>query len=220
MLSIMGYNLDLSELSVMRYKELLKNQNLLPGRRILWQNIDDIFDTIINCGIESVLQLKNTLSTPKKIVSFAANNGLSDEYLTILRREIGSFEQKPVPLSDFPGIENSLILSLSSRGIKSSKNYWESNQEKSDELYCLCDLVRINGVGAVAAKVFYEAGYNSVFDVANADAVDMLKKVSEVNKAKQYYKAKLGLKDMQFCMDFALVLVNFIGCKKFILEDS
>ena len=49
----------------------------------------------------------------------------------------------------------------------------------------------------------------SVSDVAAADAAAMLEKVSVVNEAQHYYKAKLGLKDMQFCIDFALLLNKY-----------
>ena len=79
----------------------------------------------------------------------------------------------------------------------------------SDELFCLCDLVRINGVGPVAARAFYEAGYHSASEVAAAYAEDMLEKVSAVNETHHYYKAKLGIKDMQFCIDFALLLNKY-----------
>jgi hypothetical protein len=39
----MGYTLDLECLSIQEYKELLKQQNLLPSRKILLNNIDDNF---------------------------------------------------------------------------------------------------------------------------------------------------------------------------------
>jgi hypothetical protein len=136
-------------------------------------------------------------------------SGISEEYLVILKREIGSLEQKPVPLSGFPGIDRSLLAKLGVVGLKTSKDYWESKQDFSDELFCLCDLVRINGVGPIAARAFYEAGYLSVSDVAASDAAVMLEKVSAVNEAQHYYKAKLGLKDMQFCIDFALLLNQY-----------
>jgi hypothetical protein len=32
----MGYSVDLSKMPVAQYVEILKNQNLLPGRRILY----------------------------------------------------------------------------------------------------------------------------------------------------------------------------------------
>lgn len=207
----MKYNLDLERLSVSEYKALLKKQNLLPGRRILWQDIDKYFALFESRDIRTAAQLKKSLSTPLKITRFASGSGIPEDYLVILKREIGSLEQKPVLLASFPGIDPMLIAKLGDAGVKTSKDYFESNQTVSDELFCLCDLVRINGVGAVAAKTFYEAGYRSVSDVAGADAAGMLEKITAVNEVRHYYGAKLGLKDMQFCIDFASVLLKLSG---------
>ncbi len=207
----MPYNPDSSAISIHDYKELLKRQNLLPSRRLLWQDIDHNFEAIGEQGIANVAQLKKSLSTPQKIASFAATSGISADYLTILKREIGSLEQKPVPIASFPDVDSAIVSSLNSRGIKTSKDYFESSRSETDELFCLCDLVRINGVGAIAARAFYEAGYRSVAAVACADAAVMLARVSEVNEARQYYKAKLGVKDMQFCIDFASLLIKHCG---------
>ena len=208
----MKYNLDLGSLSVQDYKQLLKQQNLLPGRKMLLHDIDQHFTLFENYGIHTLSQLRKCLSTPQKVASFSADSGISEDYLTVLRREMGSLEQKPVAIANFPGIDTALIFELNGAGIKTSKDYFESNQATSDELFCLCDLVRINGIGPVAAKAFYEAGYKSVSDVAGANAVVMLEKVTEVNEIKRYYKAKLGIKDTQFCIDFALLLLKLCPC--------
>jgi nucleotidyltransferase/DNA polymerase involved in DNA repair len=202
----MRYNLDLDSLSIQDYKQLLKKQNLLPGRKILLNDIDKNFSLFENYGILTVSQLRKSLSTPRKISSFSADSGISEDYLTVLRREAGSLEQKPVEIASFPGINTSLISKLNGAGIKTSKDYFEINKPTSDELFCLCDLVRINGIGPVAAKAFYEAGYRSVSDVACASADIMLEKVTALNQIKQYYKTKLGIKDMQFCIDFATLI--------------
>ncbi len=185
---------------------MLKKQNLLPGRRILWKDIDRNFESFEKNGINTVEQLRKSLANPAKLAAFATENNISEEYLVILKREIGSLVQKPVPLTSFPGIDPSLIAELNDSGIKTSKDYFEKNPTSSNKIFSLCDLVRINGVGAIAAKVFYEAGYRSVSDVAGADAALMLEKVSKVNEAMHYYQARLGLKDMQFCIDFASFL--------------
>ncbi len=127
-------------------------------------------------------------------------------------------------IKEFPEVDEKTLNSLTNIGIKSSKDYFcfyislgdkkeiiqkvTISEEKAQELYCLCDLVRINGVGAVAAKSFFDAGYNSVSDIADTTAEKMLKRVSAVNDIKQYYKAKLGTKDMQFCIDFARIITN------------
>ena len=202
----MKYSLDLERLSLAEYKILLIQQNLLPGRRVLWEDIDNNFTLLENRNIKTVGQLKKSLSTPLKIAALSSESGISEDYLVILRREIGSLDQKPVPLSAFPGIDSSLLAKLSETGLKTSKEYWEHNQNASDEVFCLCDLVRINGVGPVAARAFYEAGYRSASDVAATSAAAMLEKISAVNEANHYYKAKLGMKDMQFCIDYALLL--------------
>ena len=207
----MGYSLDLSALSIQAYKGLLNHQNLLPGRRLLWQNIDHNFHVMEQQGITNLAELKRRLSTPQKISSFATTTGISEKYLILLKREIGSLEQKPVAIASFPDMDEALVSQLNGKGIKNSKEYFESGFPDANELPGLCDLVRINGVGAVAAKAFYEAGYRSVCEVACADAETMLGNVSKVNDTKHYYKAKLGVKDMQFCIDFALLLIAHGG---------
>ncbi len=205
----MKYSIDLESLPIYEYKALLKQQNLLPGRRILWQGIEENFAFFERQGIKSIAELKKRISSPKKIATFASKSGISEEYLVILKREIGSIEQKPVSLSDFPGIDGSLLDQLSELGLITSKDYWNQKQGFTDELFCLCDLVRINGVGPLAARAFYEAGYQSALDVSEADPQEMLEKVSEVNEIHRYYKARLGIKDMQFCIDFARLLKKY-----------
>lgn len=205
----MKYNLDLEKISVETYKTILKSQNLLPSRKILMQNIDENFAFFEQKEIQYVSQLRKNISTPQKITFFAEMSGMSVEYLSILKREINSLVQKPVPITSFPDIDSTLVSRLDEAGIKNSKDYWEQNQSETEELFRLCDLVRINGVGPIAAKVFYEAGYLSVSEVAEADAAVMLEKATAVNEAQHYYKGKLGLKDMQFCIDFASLLMKY-----------
>ncbi|MCX7746574.1 MAG: DUF4332 domain-containing protein [Clostridia bacterium] len=186
--------------------------------------MDSSFDAIHRCRIRNLGELKNALSTAQKLSTFSEKSGLSKDYLTILRREIGSIEPKVVLIKEFPEIDEKTMDLLTVAGLKSSKDYFEFydslkdkneitqkipiSEDKQQELYCLCDLVRINGVGAVAAKSFFDAGYKSVSDIANTNAEEMLERVSAVNDIKQYYKAKLGTKDMQFCIDFARIIVS------------
>jgi hypothetical protein len=205
----MQYILPLDRILLTDYRQLLRRQNLLPGRRILLEQLDERFSVFAKLGFATVAQLKAALSTPQKLTSLAAKTEIPEEYLVILRRELGSLEQKPVPLIEFPACDSVLIESLATSGIRSSQALWELGSEASAELFSLCDLVRINGVGAIAARMFYEAGYPSVAAVAQANAADLLACVSAVNAEKGYYKAKLGEKDMQFCIDFAKLLEKY-----------
>jgi hypothetical protein len=63
-------------------------------------------------------------------------------------------------------------------------------------------------VRPLATRAFYEAGYQSVSEVARAHAAEINEKVSEVNGSAKYYKAKLGEKDMHFFIDFAELLIR------------
>ena len=67
----------------------------------------------------------------------------------------------------------------------------------------MCNLVRINGIGPAAARTIYEGGYRSIDEIACAKSMELLERMNAVNADKQYYKAKLGEKDMQFVIDAA-----------------
>jgi len=206
---MMGYTLPLEQISLSEYRQLLRQQNLLPGRRILQEQLDERFTLLTSSGLTNLAQLSAVLATPAKLTSLAVKAGIPEEYLVILRRELGSLAQKPVPLCDFPGCDEVQIRSLASAGIRNSRDYWEQRNKPGEELSSLCDLVRINGVGAVAARTFYEAGFRDVVAVAQANAADMLSRVYTVNAEKGYYKVKLGEKDMQFCIDYAKLLLLY-----------
>ncbi|MFZ5644823.1 MAG: DUF4332 domain-containing protein [Bacillota bacterium] len=220
----MSYGVELNSISLFEYKEMLKKKDLLPGRRILQDNIDDKFERLFACGITNLDELYKSMSNPQKHKSLLTKTGISNEYITILKREIGSFIQKPVPIADFPGILPDVKNKLFERSIKTSKDVYElSNgfrelniicniagisKKEALELFSLCDMVRINGVGAVFSRILFEAGFKRITDIANEDAAEMLKKVSEINSKKKYTKAKLGKKDMQFCIEYAKVLIR------------
>lgn len=207
----MRYDLDLTKMTLSEFEELLKQRNLLPGRRILHDGIDEKFACMAKQGVRTVAELKKALSSPSKLNAFSEKTGIAGEYLVILKRELGSMEQKPVALSGFPGVDAGLIATLNESGIKTSKDYLEWDGATNEELKALCGLVRINGVGAIAARAFYEVGYASVAAIAEANASEMLAAVSAVNEKKHYYGAKLGEKDMRFCIDFAKLLIRYDG---------
>lgn len=202
----MRYHVDMDSLSLSSYRTLLAKQNLLPGRRLLRENIDRYFALLENSGIRTAAQLYRALRTPVKRKALAEDTGIPEEYLTLLNRELGSLAQKPVPLASFPNILPAQLEELRTAGLQTSLDVFAHDQATPDDLWRLCDLVRINGVGPAAAMAFLAAGYRSVADVAAADAAEMLTKVNAANELHSFYRAKLGLKDMQFCIDFAALL--------------
>jgi hypothetical protein len=220
----MGYAIDLKQMSLQEYREILKNQNLLPGRKSLLDELEERFREIADAGIGNLYELKNRLSTPRKLSALSAKTNIPEDYLVILKRELSSLDQKPIPISVFPGVSEQTVQRLLEHRIKTSKDLYNlfATAEEIEaisiktgvgeielaELYSLCNLVRINGVGAAAARTLYESGYKDIAEIAHATAGNLLNRISETNSVGHYYKAKLGLKDAQFVIDFARLLNN------------
>lgn len=120
----MGYSMDLKQISLQKYMEILKNQNLLPSRRILLDGLEAKFQRIAGADITNLLELKTSLSSSMRLSAFAAKTNIPEDYLVILKRELGSLEQNPVPISDFPGISKQAVLKLSEHKLKTSKDLY------------------------------------------------------------------------------------------------
>lgn len=221
----MLYEIDLNRISLDDYLAMLKGENLLPGRRILLEQIDDRFRRMTGAGADTLNALKRRLATPEKLALFSAETGIPGEYLTILKRQMGSLLTNPVPLPDFPGVSPEALEKLRSAGLRTNRDYLMLCRERGEAagegigldpeqaraFLCLCELVQINGVGPAAARALYDAGCRSVGDVASAKADKLLKDMSAANAAGGYYKASLGEKDMQFVIDRAAMLIRASG---------
>lgn len=212
----MRYEPDLSGLSVNEYKNHLKSIELLPSRKVLLESIEENFSAIQENGISNMQALMKAISTPAKLTAFSQKSHINLDYLKILKREIGSLAPNTVPLSEFDMLSAEAVQKLNSNGLRNSKDFFEAypDIEKSaceladcKRLFRLCGLVRINGIGALAAKIFLEAGYASADDIASGNAKDMVEKINAVNSAKHYYDGNLGLKDMTFCITHATMLM-------------
>ena len=190
---------------------------------MLHQNLNEYFKKIASAGIQSLSDLKKILSSPDKIRSFSKSTGIPEDYLKLLKREAGSLESKPVPLSGLPNMDTASLKRLKDAGISTSRDYYNFYlsapgeaagklnlpPEKAAELFSLSDLLRINGIGPVSAQIFFNAGFSSVSDIAGGEEANMLERFTAVNQSKNYYDATLGLRDMRYCIHFAKLLVRF-----------
>jgi hypothetical protein len=221
------YEIDLRDVSLQVFAGLLARRSLTPGRRILLERLEARFQRMESAGVRNLGELKARLSAAQKLSAFSARCDIPEAYLVALKREVGSLVAKPVLLTGYPDISQEVVQKLEYMGIKSSKAFFELyhamgglegvcvktgiSKEQGRELYGLCDLVRVNGLGPAAAKAFYEAGINSADGIARANAKDLLEAITKVNAEKGYYRAKLGEKDMQFAIDSAKLLLDLNG---------
>jgi hypothetical protein len=212
-----GYFLDASKFSLDRFQSILKSKNILPGRIILKDQIDERFELLRAKGLKSLSDLLDALKTKARIDLFSKDSGLSAEYLTILRREANSYISTPVRLSDMPFAEIEVIERLEAMGIKDSKQLYEFAYDSNDrvsissnigvssdkilELFQLCDLVRITGVGPVFVRIIYDSGIHSVLDFLSVDSNELFDRLSKTNNESGFTKARFTQKDIEYCIE-------------------
>ena len=197
----MGYYIDLKSISLDNYKNTLKTSYLLPSRKMLQKNIDQNFELIKNQQIVNIENLFNVLKTKKKLQIFSIQSGVETEYLTILFREIKSNRPNPTKIKDFSNISEELVLKLENLGIKnmlqlfdkiispqSRKNLSQQSGINEDDILKivkLCDLTRIRWVNHTFAFVLYEAKFDSLEKVANADYKELYESIKLLNEKRQ-----------------------------------
>ncbi len=215
----MGYYIDLRNISLDEYKEILKSADLIPSRMVLKENIDDIFDAINAQKIENVAELRTALKNKKKLQDFSKQSEISEDYLGTLIREVNGYRYRPNKIRDFPGVSENVILKLENLGLKNTLQLFDkilTPQSRNDlssqtgisereilKLAKLTDLSRIRWVNHTFAYVLLEAGYDTAEKVANADYKALYEKVKKLNEERKIYKGHIGLHDMKLCVDAA-----------------
>lgn len=219
-----SYTIDPTVIGLEEFKELTAGRRMLPGRVALHEQMEERFDILGGSGIKHLGDLLHILGSKSKIESFSAQTGLPCDYLVLLKREAGSYLARPFPLSNFPGIPFEYVELLKSKGILNTKNFFEQVQtegHQSDlasitgipgyrlkELFSLCDLSRITGVGGIFARVVYEAGIRSTIEFARTDIPTQLKGYLAVIEKHGYAAGHIGEEDISYAINYASVLVT------------
>ena len=204
---MVNYSIDLSLISLDRFFQLTRSKRMLPGRVMLHEMMEERFAILAQAGITDLKVLIRLLRSKQKMESFAARWDLPYPYLVLLKREAGSYQAKPFPLSDIPGVPFEYTESLRSLGIRSTRDFFELAQTgplRSDlasttgipearllELFALCDLSRICGVGGTMARFCYEVGIRSVREFAGAQSSQF---------------PEFSEEDIGYCIDYARVI--------------
>jgi hypothetical protein len=218
------YTLDLQLISLERFYKLSVSKRLVPGRAILKEKMDERFRLLEAVGIENLDQLIRSLANKEKIRNVASSTGIPEGYLVLLKREAGSYLARPFPLSGIPGIPFEFGEALRSRGIRSTKDFFESVQtdeqqirvskvtgipeSRLKEIYCLCDLSRITGVGGLYSRILYESGIRSVRDFVQIDIGAHRTRSLAVIEKYGYPVKPLSENDIRYCLDVACVILE------------
>ncbi|MFZ4725136.1 MAG: DUF4332 domain-containing protein [Paludibacter sp.] len=223
-----NYFINVEKFSIEKFKNILTTKDILPGRVVLKEALEERFELLKSRKIDTLSDLLDTLKTKSKIEKFSNDTGLSVEYLTILRREANSYISVPIRLIELLFVETDIINILEANGIRDSKQLFDMAAKRSDrrkiaekfelpmdkllELVRLCDLVRITGVGPVFARIIYDAGIYTVNDFMSYDSIDLFERLKTTNDIHGWTKTKFTLKDIEYCInlgrDLPIVIEN------------
>lgn len=184
----------------------------------LKEDLETNFQILEGKGIKTLGDLITALKNNKKIGEISSLSGISEEYLTLLRREANSYLPNPVPLDKFSGIGAIEIKKLATAGINNSRQLFELAKNNPDpgslpaelgvspetltELVGLSDLARAYGVGPVFARILYDAGIHSISEFRNYTP----QQVIDLYESKTGKKADFSTSDIKFSLDLVQVL--------------
>lgn len=212
----MGYYIDFFQVSLEEFKNRLIRVNLVPSRMLLRDNIDQQFNKIAAQGIFNIAEFVEAVKNAKKLQHFAAAAGIDEEYLKILKREIGSLSSKPNKLADFQSLSHETVTALEKAGIKNTVQLYDKvitgksraglaeatgiDRETIMTLTKLTDLSRIQWVNHTFAEMLYELGYETPGLMANADPNKLHAELNKLNKEQKIYHHGFGLADTERCI--------------------
>jgi hypothetical protein len=220
------YHLDLENFSLERYRHILETEELLPSHKILKENISERFAILEAMGIRNLKDLIDILSTKKKIERFSQESGLSQDYLTILKRRTGIYTPRPIYLKDIPGFDPEPIKRLAAIGIKQTRQLFaraKTQQDRAElarladvsddvllELVKMSDLARAGYVGPIFARLIYEAGADTLESLASSSPETLFDKIRAVNDEQKLTKSFFAVKDMISCIEIARELPKVV----------
>jgi len=222
-----SYSIDPSDFLLDRFFSLTEKRRMLPSRIALHNEAKQRLAILKNHGFATIKDVLVSLKSKEQVSAFSLKTGIPASYLVLLRREAGSYVSKPVKLSEFPGIPLEYAKVLESKNIRNSRDFFEFVQtddqrqhvsketgipiDRLKELYSLCDLVRINGIGGLFARILYEAGMLSVEQFAATDYRLLYRSSMDIIKSRGIAGAHFVEEDMVFCVHYARILVELTG---------
>ena len=220
------YSINLEAISLDEFAEITSTKYLIPGRRILLDHLLSVMQHLKTQNIQHLASLKKLLGDKKTYTHMSEDLGVSVEYLTVLNREVNSYESKPIALSKLDIFTVSELEQLKSAGLRSTKHFYEQaltaddrrnlvsrsqlNADKILQALELADLLRINGVGAGFARVLQAMGIHNVAQFAQTAPETILERYIQFREANDPSLPNLSIKDVQYSQRFCGKLDNDI----------
>lgn len=215
----MSYYVDLTTISLEEFFAKIQAVSVLPSQKILAAAPEESYRRLKNAGICQLHELQAEVKTKDKLKAFAQKTGLTEEYLTLMRRELDRYHPKPISFRDIPGLTNEVLEKLRRNNIHNTLQLFDRVIMAGDreelagqlgiapdsvlELTKLADVSRIMYTTPSFARLLIAAQYDSAQKIAAADPGELYRKLAALNNAQAYTKARFREKDMQLFIRYA-----------------
>ncbi len=215
----MPYYLDFKQLSLETFMRKLVTDYLPPSRLILKGDIEKRIICFKTLGIETVEELHFYLKKKSNWHKLQSFETITEEYLTILLRELNSLHPKSHKLTEFEDISEETLNILNQKGIKSTQHLYEAVEKLSDvkaaslflgvsddellQLFQYSDLCRVKWVGPTFAQMLYQLEIKSVMELSGSNAEELHQRINQLNQEKKIYKGQISLRDIQIVVQVA-----------------
>lgn len=208
----MGYFLDETKFSCEQIVQRIRDTDLIPSLESLKAGIQDVMDKFAKDGVGNLRDLRTRLKSKAKLSQVSAQWKIDESYLVLLRREVEGWIAKVRGMEEWDWISESLRDQLVSHGITNSEEAYcllstEQGIEKYsrelgvpkavlEEIAAISDLLRVRWLSPAFTRVLHELGY-TVARLKKADPRTLTEEIDRCNKEKQYYKGKVGERDIK-----------------------
>ncbi len=222
----MRYYFNETDYTIKKIITRIKDTDLVPSIEPIKNSIEEKMNIIKNKGIENLSELRKIIKNKDKMVAFAKEVGIEDNYMILLRREIEGWIPKKNNLNEFKTISRKTVEVLEKMNIKTTDkifDLWQIKKEKEkiikefknevNELEIvvqMSDLTRVRWVSPVVAQILFELGYENPKKISETNAEKLYRDFDRLNIEKGYFKGKIGLRDIN----------RVISEAKFVIENQ
>jgi len=179
------------------YMKIFEDYLLRQGRSLEQATPEDLKD-FVNWGKHKSIKVPQHMWAIRTYYEYKPNELM----FNVTRELIGILYMENYKLKDFRGVRTEFVEKLASKGIKTAKQMLEAGKTKTErdiltretgvpieyilELVKLSNLARIPGVKQIRARLYYEAGLDTLEKMAEWNPEEMRKMLKEFIEKKNF----------------------------------
>lgn len=194
-------------------EDRIQSTDLVPSRVPLLEGIQEKFFILEQQGVHTLGELRRVLKTNPRLEETARSSGIDSQYLILLRREIEGYFPKPLALMEFDELNPVMLEKLTRSEIRDTAGLFSATRSPESlvalsescgvevgtltTLAKLADLSRVQWVSLPVARLLLACGVDNPATLVTTDAEDLFEAFNQVNLEAQFFKGKIGLRDVK-----------------------